>query len=129
MPIKVLLADDSELVRRAIRRLLADQPEIALIGEATGFEQTVALSQDLRPDIILLDLHMSDGERIGVPEFVSQMDNVGSRVLAISIWDDEETQAFAASLGAAKLLDKVDLATQLIPAIIELAAFVAPKSK
>lgn len=42
---------------------------------------------------------------------------IGSRLLAISIWKDGETNALAESMGAVKLLDKTELATELIPAI------------
>jgi len=45
-----------------------------------------------------------------------------SRVLAISVWDDEETKTLADNYGAVKLLDKINLGTQLIPSILEIAA-------
>jgi chemotaxis response regulator CheB len=51
MPIKVLLADDSNIVRRAIRRVLAVRPEIQLIGEATDFAQTIQMTNDLKPEV------------------------------------------------------------------------------
>jgi DNA-binding NarL/FixJ family response regulator len=121
MPIRVLLADDSDLVRRAIRRLLTDQPGISLVGEATDFAQAVQLSKDLQPNVLILDLHMSDGNKIGSAEFKSELDRDATRVIAISAWNDEQTQALAQSYGAVKLLDKVDMASLLIPAIREIA--------
>jgi DNA-binding NarL/FixJ family response regulator len=50
MAVTVLLADDSDLVRRAIRRLL-QQLEIELVGEAIDFAQTVQLATELRPQL------------------------------------------------------------------------------
>jgi len=122
MPIKVLLADDSELVRRAIRQLLTDRPDITLVGQSTGFAQTLQMCKEMHPHIVILDLHMSDGNRITPSEFKSQMDHAKSRVVAISVWDDEETKTLAASYGAVKLLDKVNLGTRLIPTILEMAS-------
>jgi DNA-binding NarL/FixJ family response regulator len=121
MPITVLLADDSELVRRAIRRLLANHPEINLAGEATDFAQTIRLIQELQPQIVILDLHMSDGTRITPSQFRSQLNLGKARLLAISVWNDEETQFLATSYGAAQCLDKINLGTHLIPAILQLA--------
>jgi two-component system response regulator DevR len=128
MPIKVLLADDSELVRRAIRRLLTDQPNITLVGETTDFAQTLERSRELRPHVIILDLHMSNDNQISPSEVRSHVERAGSRVLAISVWDDEETKVLADDYGAVKLLDKINLGTQLIPSILEIAASSAENS-
>ena len=121
MPIRVLLADDSELVRRAIRRLLSDQPEITLVGEAVDFGQVMKMASELHPQVIILDLHMADSRGIVPAEFKSRLAQSAASMLAISIWDDEETRSLAESFGAVKLLDKVSLGTQLIPAIIQFA--------
>jgi DNA-binding NarL/FixJ family response regulator len=62
MPITVLLADDSDLVRRAIRRLLKDHPKINVIGEAADFTQTMRMIQELQPQIVILDTsHLAVG--------------------------------------------------------------------
>jgi DNA-binding NarL/FixJ family response regulator len=122
MAIKVLLADDSELVRSTIRRLLSDHPQITLIGEATDFAQTIQMVDQLRPDLVLLDLHMADDRQISPPEFKSRINSGSTRVLAISVWNDGESQALAESFGAAKLLDKVNLGTDLIPTILQWAS-------
>jgi two-component system chemotaxis response regulator CheB len=58
MPIKVLVADDSDIVRRAIRQLFQEHPEIELVGEATGFEETIQMTNDLRPHVIVMDVYM-----------------------------------------------------------------------
>ncbi|HEY2548188.1 MAG TPA: response regulator transcription factor [Candidatus Acidoferrum sp.] len=117
--IKILLADDSEIVRRGIRQLLAAQSEIQIVGEAVDFAQTIRMTTDLNPQVVVLDLHMPDENNIAPEEIKSRLSH-GSRVLAISIWNDEENKELAASLGAAILLDKMNLATTLVPAIIDL---------
>lgn len=117
--IKVLLADDSEIVRRGIRQLLAAQNEIEIVGEAADFAQTIRMTTDLNPQVVVLDLHMPDENSIPREEVKARL-NQGSRILAISIWNDEENKELAARLGATVLLDKMDLASTLIPAIIDL---------
>lgn len=122
MPITVLLADDSELVRRAIRRLLMNHPEINLVGEATDLTETMRMLQELQPQVVILDLHMSDSRRITPGQFRSQLSLGTAHLMAISVWNDPETQALASSYGAANCLDKANLATHLIPAILQLAS-------
>ena len=118
MSIKVLLADDTEIVRRAIRGLLKEEPKIEIVGEAVNFAQTIQLIENLRPDVIIMDLHMPDGQVVTQQQVKSCLTPSVSRLLAISIWNDAETKALAASFGAVQLLDKARLGTDLIPAIV-----------
>ena len=113
MCVKVFLAEDSELVRRAIRILLSEREDITVVGEAATFSETVQRAAELQPDEIIFDLHMADGEKECLP--------VGPKLLAISFANDDQAKASADSIGAAKLLDKMELANKLIPAILELA--------
>jgi DNA-binding NarL/FixJ family response regulator len=121
MSIKVLIADDSAVVRQAIRRVLDNKkPEIEVVGEAADYAQTVQMKNDLKPQVILLDIHMPDEKRIDLKNVGSQL-NHGSQILAISLWRDADAQALAKLLGAATLLDKAELGTSLVPAIMQLA--------
>ena len=117
MSIRVLLADDSEVVRRAISRLLEQDPEIELVGEAADFAQTIQMADELRPEVVVLDLHMKDEGQISPVDVKSRLDRSAPRILAISIWNDAESRALAKSVGAVTLLDKMDLANDLIPTI------------
>ena len=113
MCVKVLLADDAEIVRRAIRRLLSECEDITLIGEATTLPETVQKAQELSPDEVIFDLLMAEGATLRLPG--------GIKELAISIANDDEAKVLAESIGAAKFLDKMNLTQELIPAILELA--------
>ena len=123
MSIKVLLADDSEIVRRGIRSLLRSQPEIELVGEAADFRQTIRMMNELKPQVIVLDLHMPDGTEATLLDVKSHLHH-DSRVLPMSVGDDPETKALAESLGTVPLLDKMELGDRLIPTIMQL---VSPK--
>ena len=124
MPIKVLLADDSEIVRRGIRALLRSQPEIELVGEAANFRQTIRMINELKPQVIVLDLHMPDGTEATLLDVKSHLHH-DSCVLPMSVGDDPETKALAESLGTVPLLDKMELGDRLTPAIMQL---VSPKT-
>jgi chemotaxis response regulator CheB len=119
MPIKVLLADDSEIIRRAIRSLLEAQPEIELVGEAADFAQTIQMANDLKPQVIVIDLHMSEETSVKALNVKSLL-NHGSLLLAISFSYDEDAKALAESFGAVTLLDKKDLGNELFPTIMRL---------
>jgi len=117
VPITVLLTDDEEAVRRSIRRLLDSDPEIHTVGEAVNVQQTIQRVIELKPQIVVLDLRIADNLSVNPQEIKSQLITLGSRLIAISFWDDSDARALAESLGAATLLDKLTLATELIPAI------------
>jgi chemotaxis response regulator CheB len=121
MPIKVLVADHTDLARRAICVLLQSQPEIELVGEASDFAQTMRMTKDLKPQVVVMDLHMPADEGVSPPDMKALLKACASGLLAISIWNDKDTRALANTFGAASLLDKIDLGQTLVPAILQLA--------
>lgn len=118
MPIRVLLADDTELIRRAIRRVLENHPEIELVGEASDFAQAIEMKVQLRPDVIVTDLYMPNETKIP-PERIKELLNHEGCIVAISVWVDEDAKNLAKSLGAFRLLDKMDVGNNLIATIKE----------
>ena len=62
MSIRVLLADDQAMVRAGFRMILESDPEIEVVGEAANGEQAMASTRRLRPDIVLMDIQMPDGD-------------------------------------------------------------------
>jgi DNA-binding NarL/FixJ family response regulator len=91
------------------------QPQVC--GEAVNLSQTLYLAATLQPDVILLDLHMPDGDTFESAFVKLRLLSIGSRILAMSLWQDEETQIIAQDYGAVELLDKGELFNELIPAI------------
>jgi CheY-like chemotaxis protein len=92
MSVRVLIADDVEVIRTAIRDLLASEPTVEVCGEAVNFSQTIYLAATLQPDVILLDLHMTDGDSFESAFVKLRQLSIGSRILAMSLRQDEETQ-------------------------------------
>jgi DNA-binding NarL/FixJ family response regulator len=115
MKIRVLLADDSEIMRKVIVDLLKSDPEIEVVAECVSFGETIDLAAKLHPRIIVLDVHMGDERKVTPLQLKFGL--VGSQLLAISIWKDDETITLAKAIGAVTLLDKTKLAAELIPAI------------
>jgi two-component system response regulator DevR len=117
MPIKVLVPDDNEIVRSALVRLLKADADLTVIGEAATFAETFELVDLLKPDIVLVDLHMPD-ESTHTPEAakVKILQSAGC-ILAISVWNDSQAKALAEQFGAKALIDKAHLFSELIPTI------------
>jgi DNA-binding NarL/FixJ family response regulator len=121
MPIKVLLADDTDLMRHAIRKLITEEKRIELVGEASNFGQAMQLIADIKPEVLLLDLHLAEKREFTAALVKSQLASV-ENVLAVSFSNDAEAEALAESYGAKLLLDKMKLFNQLIPAILNCSA-------
>ena len=117
--VRVLLADDSETLCKAIRMVLSRQPKIEVSGETHTLAETIEAAATLRPNVILLDLHMPAGDIDFEPSTakVRLLDNC-QRIIAMSLANDTETKALAHFYGAEVLLDKSNLATELIPALL-----------
>ncbi|MFY9803016.1 MAG: response regulator transcription factor [Candidatus Acidiferrales bacterium] len=122
MPVKVLIADDQDMLRKAIRDVLKVDPDIKVVGEAEDFPQVVALIRDLNPHVVVLDLHMPASPNFSFGDIKRAATAAGSKLIAVSVWQDEPSRALATSFGSSTLLDKANLATLLIPAIRQLMA-------
>lgn len=116
--IKVLIADDSEVMRTAIRRVLVEDDRIKIVGEASNFAQTIRMIGDFKPDVLLLDLHLPEQGDF-TPAFVKAQIFCVPHTLAVSFSNDTEAKALANSYWVEALLDKINLYAELIPAIMQ----------
>jgi DNA-binding NarL/FixJ family response regulator len=118
--VSVLLADSATVVRKTIKGLLEEISNIDVLSEADSIEETISLATALKPDVILLDLSLSDSDRVDVDFLRDQFFLCGSRVLAMTIRDvnADDSKKLAESVGAVVLLDKANLFHDLVPAIL-----------
>jgi DNA-binding NarL/FixJ family response regulator len=86
-------------------------------GEAASYAGLLKIFNPTSTDVVLMDLRMP-GEKLLTPATIKSHFH-GSSLLAMSAWNDAESASLAQSYGAAKLLDKVELAATLAPAIHE----------
>src|ERR1700688_1233595 len=108
MPVSVLLADDSDVMLKAMRKFLEEDLRIEVVGEASTFAETMQMIADCKPDVLLLDLHIPEARGF-TPAFVrSQLVSVDC-TLAVSFSNDSAAKALAESYGAVSLLDKMNL--------------------
>src|SRR5271155_1912359 len=121
VPISVLLADDTSIVRKAIRELLNSSPGIKVVGEATNFNETLRMIETLKPNVVVMDLHMPGEVTVAPTELKDRLYLDACSKLAISIWSDDESHALADSYGASRLLDKIGMSATLVQAIVDLA--------
>lgn len=114
--IHVLLADDHPVVRNGIRNLLEMSPDIKVVGEAEDGRQTLRMVEELRPDVLLLDMEMPDMNGVEVARQL-QAQKAPVRVLALSAYDDPQYIRSLLSSGAAGYLTKDEAPEAIIEAI------------
>src|SRR5688572_19678336 len=103
--IKLLICDDSDEARRLVRTVLADHPEIEIVGEAADGEAAVALAAELAPDVVLMDIGMAGVDGIGATRKI-RAHRPETRVVAFTGLDDEETVQGMLEAGAASFVVK-----------------------
>jgi DNA-binding NarL/FixJ family response regulator len=113
MPLKVLVADDNEVVRSSIVRILKENPDVEVVGQSVSYAQTLELAAVLKPDILLLDLLMPDEDAFTQEAIKLHLLHNTACILAISVRNDSDAQRCAENLGARALLDKANLYGEL----------------
>jgi len=111
--VRVLLADDHELVRAGVRKVLESSPGIELVGEASRGDETLAKLAELEPDVLLLDLNMPGGDGFEVLRKARDAAG-GARIVVLSLHVQAEYVSRAVREGADGYLSK-DLAVQELP--------------
>ncbi len=116
--IKVLLTDDHTLFRQGIRTLLAAEPDIETVGEAANAMEAVALAQQLRPDVVLMDIGMPGMSSFEGTRLIRK-ERPEVKVIFLSMYDDEDYLAECVDMGANGYILKDSPVDQLITAIRE----------
>jgi DNA-binding NarL/FixJ family response regulator len=117
--VRVLIADDKELVRTGFRMILEAEHDIEVVGEATNGLEAVALARELAPDVLLMDIRMPELDGISATREVLA-DGAGAappRVLMLTTFDLDEYVYDALRSGASGFLLKDLPAAQLVAGV------------
>jgi DNA-binding NarL/FixJ family response regulator len=113
---RILVADDHEIVRRGISSLLSTRSGWEVCAEAGNGRAAVEKAKELRPDLVILDLHMPSLNGLEAARQILR-DNPQQRILVLTITDSEQMAQELLRVGAKGYVLKSDAATDLIKAV------------
>lgn len=119
-PVRVLLVDDQALFREALATLLGVRGEVEVVGEAGDGDEALRRSAALRPDVVLMDLHMPVLDGIAATRRL-RAEQPAVRVLALTTFDDDEDVFSALRAGAVGYLLKDVASDRLVEALLAAA--------
>jgi DNA-binding NarL/FixJ family response regulator len=117
MTVRVLLADDQQLVRGGFRMILRAENDIDVIGEAADGAEAVTLARELRPDVVLMDVRMPNLDGIEATRRIVDGTQEAPRVLVLTTFDLDEYVYEALRAGASGFLLKDAPESQLVAGI------------
>src|SRR6478672_8314699 len=128
--IRLLIVDDHDLFRIGLATLLNAQPDIEVVAQASGGKMGVRLAEELRPDVVLMDIRMPDLEG---PEATREIieRHPSARVVALTVVSDEADVAAALQAGACGFLAKdspIDGVALAVRAAANGVAWLAPRA-
>lgn len=114
--IRILLADDHQLMRSGLRLLIEQQPDFTVVGEAADGREAVALAKSLRPDVAVMDISMPNLNGIEAAHQITQS-HAEIAVIVLSMHPDESYVLRALKAGAKGYLLKDSAESDLISAV------------
>ena len=119
-PVRLLLADDHTLFRQLLRGALTDQPRFAIVGEAQDSAEAIRQAHSLKPDIVLMDLHMPGGGGVEATRVLrTELPDV--QVVVVTASEDEDDLIAALRAGARGYFLKSASLEQLIQSLDTIA--------
>jgi two-component system response regulator NreC len=115
-PIRILIADDHGVLRAGLHALLDAEPDLQVVGEATDSQETLHLTGELHPDVILLDISMPGLGGIAIARQIKAT-HPDVHVLILTVHEDEGLLRASLQAGAAGYVTKRAVETELINAI------------
>jgi DNA-binding NarL/FixJ family response regulator len=120
--VRIVLADDQELVRTGFRMILRAEEDLEVVGEAADGEEAVAQAASLRPDVVLMDIRMPRVDGLTATRRILEQPGARTRVLILTTFDQDEYVFQALRAGASGFLLKTVPADQLVAGVREVAA-------
>jgi DNA-binding NarL/FixJ family response regulator len=121
--IRVAIADDQQLVRAGFAALVDSEPDLEVVGEASTGAEAVALVTRTKPDVVLMDIRMPDGDGLWATErIVSRPELAGTHIVIVTTFELDEYVAQAIKAGASGFLVKDTEPVELIRAVRVVAA-------
>ena len=129
--IRIVIADDQELVRAGFTMVINSQPDMQVVGQASNGDEAIRLAEQLTPDIVLMDVRMPGMDGITATEHITRMDNGGRpiRVIILTTFDLDEYVMAAIHAGASGFLLKdtePETLLRLIRTVYQGNAIIAP---
>jgi DNA-binding NarL/FixJ family response regulator len=115
-PIRLLLVDDHPVVRDGLRGMFANEERFEIVGEAGSGNEAVAKVAALRPDVVLMDLRMPEGDGVEAIRKIKER-GLDSRVLVLTTYDTERDVLPAIEAGATGYLLKDTPRLELLSAV------------
>lgn len=104
---RILIGDDSPLVRSTLRTFLEAQPDIVVVGEAASGKETVEKAQELSPDLVVIDLAMSEMNGIQATRQLKALFPF-TPVLLFTLVESDRLTDIAIAAGVATVISKAD---------------------
>lgn len=126
--VRILLADDHDILRQGLKMLLGLQEDVEVIGEARTGREAIHKTRELAPDVVVMDITMPDIDGLEACKHIRQ-EHPGTQVLILTMHESEEYFLSALRAGAAGYLVKKAAPTELHMAILAVAgggAFLYP---
>lgn len=121
--IRVAIADDQQLIRAGFRSLLESEPDMQVVGEAATGQEAVALVVAERPDVVLMDIRMPDGDGLWATEqLVARPELASTHIVIVTTFELDEYVGRAIRAGASGFLVKDTEPAELIRAVHVVAA-------
>jgi DNA-binding NarL/FixJ family response regulator len=114
--IRVLMADDHVIFRQGVRKLLEEEDDISIVGEAANGNECVLMMAKVKPDILLLDLNMPDKDGLTVLEELN-FDSLPTQVVVLTATEDDREAVRAMRLGARGIVLKQSASDLLVKSI------------
>jgi DNA-binding NarL/FixJ family response regulator len=116
--IRILLTDDHALFRQGVRNLIAAEPDMEVVGEASDAAEAMAMARQLHPDVVLMDIGMKGPSSFDAARAIRK-ERSQTRIVFLSMYDDEDYLAECIDLGASGYVLKESPIDQLLTAMRE----------